>query len=256
MDVASRFPADSEHLVHGLQDIGGLASLVDHERETVFRQHPRHLYKLPMGCVRTRGVDQADGHTDGPGLDPRLREVRHLPDLGVRRLPDSEADDAEPHVSERHEIRDIRPELLPRQPVEIFGGGIPVPLDIVLSLEPRHRLLPRFQVLRDDRRERHPVLADDIRRNALRGLVRYGGIEKRHQIGMAVSIDESRSDGHPFGIDDLFRRSAVQPADRGYHPVLYSDIANHAFAAVSRIAHAVPDNQITIHSIRTSCVSQ
>ena len=125
----------------------------------------------------------------------------HLVDLGRGRGTVRSTDDHHPQGALRDQVRRVAGDAL-IEPVEISGHVGPGEVEVVRLPVPAGDLAPYGGpggVV--DRRERQPVLAEHLQRDALADLGRVVRIRQDLQVGVRMHVDEPRREHQAFGVD-------------------------------------------------------
>ena len=165
--------------------------MCDRVQRAVPRRGPDQGGHLDRPRVHARGVDEARREPDRARLDRRV-------DLGAP-SPRSSIGGRRPGVGPEHrpadrpvpdEERDVRPERLALDLVEVLGERLPARGQRVRPQGQRDQLAPD----RRDRRQRVAAVPRELGREPLAEVADERAVHEERAIGVAVRIDEARRD--------------------------------------------------------------
>jgi len=203
-----------------------------------------------LSCLRigSRRVLERRRHADGAVAHGRAHQLLHPSQLGGIGLHVVEAQHGCAHLGRAHEGREVDPDALLLEALEVVAQAAPVGIDLERRVD-RGERLPGGVGLRCDRR----ALAGDLRRDALMDLRRQARVDQDRQLGLAEHVDEARGDDPTRGVDGALARSRAQGTDGGDAAVADADVAGNPRRAGAVDDAPVRDDEVEAGRRRSEC---
>ena len=114
--------------------------------------------------------------------------------------------------------------VVPLEAREVLGDAPPAVVEVGLGPVPARELCAQQRHRRVvDRREREPVLTDDLERDALVHLAGVVGVGEQLHVGVRVHVDEPGRQREPVAVERA-ARGLVDGADRDDAAVAHADV--------------------------------